>query len=226
MTRGIKFVLSKHLYLKDPQESKYGKRLLMHSIELMDQIGLESFTFKKLALEMQSVEASIYRYFENKHKLLIYLSCWYWEWMHYLIDINTLNITDPEEQLRLSIHQLLNASNQSNMTEYINENLLHKLLVVEGVKTFHHHDIDDKNDQGIFKSRTDLVQKIAQIVDGITSDFNYSRTLASTIVDMAVNQIYYSEHLPQLSSLENSDSKLIQLEEIINHLTFSCIKQA
>lgn len=225
MNRGIKFALSENLYLKDPQESNYGKRLLSHSIELMDDIGFEAFTFKKLAIEMKSVEASIYRYFENKHKLLTYLSCWYWEWVHYLIDIHTLNIEDPKSRLKQSINQLLNASRQSNMTAYINENLLHRLLVVEGVKTFHHHGVDDENDQGIFNSRRNLIKKIAQLIEAINPRFTYSRTLSSTLVDMAVNQIYYAEHFPRLTSLTNDEEKLIQLEEIMNHLTFSCIER-
>lgn len=224
MNRGIKFSFSDRLYIKDPQETKFGKRLLSHSVELMDQLGFEAFTFKKLAIDMKSAEASIYRYFENKHKLLVFLSCWYWEWVHYLIDIHTLNIKSPQEQLRLTIHQLLHASQQSNMTEYINENLLHKLLVVEGVKAFHHHDIDDENSQGVFKSRKNLVEKIAQIITEIDEQFTYARTLASTMVDMADNQIYYVEHFPKLSSLTNTDDKLTQLEIIINHLAFSSIK--
>lgn len=224
MHRGIKFDFSDQIYLKDPQETKFGKKLLKHAVELMAQLGFEAFTFKKLAVEMQSAEASIYRYFENKHKLLLFLSCWYWEWVHYLIDINTLNIIHPEQRLRLTVHQLLHASKQSNMTEYVNENLLHKLLVVEGVKAIHNHDVDDENNQGVFKSRKNLVDKICQIINEINPQFEYSRTLASTMVDMAHNQIYYAEHLPRLSSIDNNDQKLIQLESIINHLAFSSIK--
>jgi AcrR family transcriptional regulator len=223
MIKGIKFSFSNHLYVKDPQETKYGKRLLSHTVELMAQIGFEAFTFRKLAVEMKSAEASIYRYFENKHQLLVFLSCWYWEWVHYLIHIHTLNIKSPEEQLKLTIHQLLHASEQSNMTEYINENLLHKLLVVEGVKAIHHHDVDDKNSHGMFKSRKELVDKIAQILLEINSQFTYAITLATTMVDMADNQIYYVEHLPKLSSLKNTDDKLNQLERIMNHLAFSSI---
>lgn len=224
MIRGIKFSFSDRLYIKDPQDTKYGKRLLKHSVELMAQIGFEAFTFKKLAIEMKSAEASIYRYFENKHKLLLFLSCWYWEWVHYLIDINTHNIKNPEEQLKLTIHQLLNASIQSPITEYINENLLHKLLIVEGVKAVHNHDVDHENSYGVFKSRKNLIEKIAQIISEINPKFTYAITLSSTMVDMADNQIYYVEHLPRLSSLSNTEDKLFQLEEIINHLAFSSIK--
>lgn len=143
--------------------------------------------------------------------------------MHYLIDINTLNITSPVERLKLTIHQLLHASQQSNQTEYINENLLHKLLVIEGVKALHIHDVNDQNIHGVFKSRKDLTEKIAQIILELNPQFAYARTLAVTMADMADNQIYYVEHLPKLSSLQNTSDKLLQLEEVINHLAFSCI---
>lgn len=223
MRHGVKFILSKHLYIKDPQETKFGKRLLRHSVELMEQIGFEAFNFKKLAIQMKSAEASIYRYFENKHKLLLFLSCWYWEWVHYLIDVNTLNINNDEQRLKITVHQLLHASEQSNMTEYINENILHRLLVKEGVKAIHSQEVDEENEHGIFKSRKELVDKIGQILLAIKPDFMYPETLASTMIDMAENQIYYADHLPALSSVKNDPEKLNNLESIILNMAFSCL---
>lgn len=223
MTRGIQFTFSEHLYIKDPQHTDYGKKLLEHSVVLMADIGFEAFTFKKLAKTMKSAEASIYRYFENKHKLLIYLNCWYWEWVHYLIDLHTMNVDDPNKRLKIAIHELLNASNQSSMTAYINESLLHEIVVVEGVKAFHFHEVDEENDHGVFRSRKDLVEKIATYITAVNASFSYSNSLASTISDMAHNQIYYASHLPQLSSVTGSD-KLNQIEEMINQFAFAILK--
>jgi AcrR family transcriptional regulator len=69
----IKIKLSKKLYLRDPESSELGRNIVSNSVKLIDQLGFEAFTFKKLATEIHSTEASIYRYFENKHKFLIYL---------------------------------------------------------------------------------------------------------------------------------------------------------
>ncbi|MBC7747376.1 MAG: TetR family transcriptional regulator, partial [Methylotenera sp.] len=66
------------LYVKNPETSPLGKKIIEHSILLIDQIGFESFTFKKLGECIGSNESSIYRYFESKHKLMLYLSSWYW----------------------------------------------------------------------------------------------------------------------------------------------------
>ena len=95
MSFEIKMSLNKGLYLKEPQDSGLGRNIIKHSILLIDEIGFESFNFKKLAIRIKSTEASIYRYFENKHLLLLYLVSWYWEWVGYLININTMNIDDP-----------------------------------------------------------------------------------------------------------------------------------
>lgn len=69
------------LYLKDPDSSELGLEIVRHSIELIDDIGFESFTFKKLAARIGATAPSVYRYFESKHKLLLYLLAWYWNYM-------------------------------------------------------------------------------------------------------------------------------------------------
>ena len=69
MTIGIQITLNERLYLRDPQATDLGKKIIKHSILLIDEIGFEAFTFKKLASRMSSTEASVYRYFENKHML-------------------------------------------------------------------------------------------------------------------------------------------------------------
>ena len=76
----IKIQVNENLYNKDPETSELGKKIIENSIKLIHEIGVEAFTFKKLGKEIQSNESSIYRYFENKHKLLLYLTSWYWSW--------------------------------------------------------------------------------------------------------------------------------------------------
>lgn len=222
MIQEIKFVIADELYLKDPQETNFGRRLLKNAVEVMLDVGFEQFNFKRLAVQMKSAEASIYRYFENKHKLLMYLNCWYWEWVHYLIHIQTLNIKDAKERLRIAIHELLYATVESTITAYINENLLHKLVVIEGVKALHFNEVDKANNNGFFKSHKDLITKLTAIIDEINPSFNYSASLASTLTDMAHNQVYYAEHLPRLSSIRG-ENKLSQIEQMILQFAFAVL---
>ncbi|MFT8175893.1 TetR/AcrR family transcriptional regulator, partial [Salmonella enterica] len=73
------------LYVKNPESSELGRKIIQQSILLIDEIGFEAFTFKKLGERIGSNESSLYRYFENKHKLLLYLTSWYWGWMEYRV---------------------------------------------------------------------------------------------------------------------------------------------
>ena len=109
MNAQLRIDLNEKLYLRDPQATDLGRRLLRQSIGLIDEIGFEQFTFKKLAQRMESTEASLYRYFENKHKLLVYLVSWHWVSLRYRIRFHTHNVPDARERLRLILDILTQA---------------------------------------------------------------------------------------------------------------------
>ncbi|MGE3728421.1 MAG: TetR/AcrR family transcriptional regulator [Candidatus Sericytochromatia bacterium] len=62
------------LFRKNPESSRLGTKLIDVALEYLVEQGLERLTFRKLAEQMQSTEASIYRYFTNKYQLLSYLA--------------------------------------------------------------------------------------------------------------------------------------------------------
>ena len=47
--------VNKNVYLKSPESSVLGEKILMGSINLIDEIGFEEFTFKKLAKSISSI---------------------------------------------------------------------------------------------------------------------------------------------------------------------------
>jgi len=216
---GIRFRINPNLCLKDPQMSAYGQKLLSNSIILFDELGFERFTFKKLAVGIQSTEASIYRYFENKHKLLLWLTNWYWEWVNYLIDLNIRNIDDPKRQLKIVLHNIVQASTESPLTEYINENILHKVVIKEGAKAYHIRDVDDENELGFFSGYKQVVDKVASIVLRVSPQYPYPRMLASNLFEMANNQIYFAEHLPRLTDIRCDQDQYAELEKALNFIT-------
>ncbi|MEY2923138.1 MAG: hypothetical protein RL108_1764, partial [Bacteroidota bacterium] len=67
----ITISVNNKLYVKNPETSDLGKKIIEQSILLIDEIGFENFTFKKLGEKINSNESSIYRYFESKHKLML-----------------------------------------------------------------------------------------------------------------------------------------------------------
>ena len=222
MALKLQFTLPEKLYVKDPQTTSYGKRLLRHAIELMDDLGFEAFTFKKLAERMDSSEVSVYRYFRNKHLLLIYINCWYWEWVSYLIDIRTLNLMDPSEQLKRAIHCIIYASREAELNDYINEKSLQHVIMKEGLKTYHVAEVDDENKDGFFIPFKVLIEKMAGMVTAINPAFPYPRSLCSTLFEMVNNQLYYAHHLGRLTDIKQSD-QLKELEIMLNHFAFGTI---
>lgn len=96
----VQIKMNASLYLRDPEQSELGKNIIKFSIELIHKQGFEAFTFKKLAEAIGTTEAGVYRYFENKHKLLVYIISWYWGWLEFQIGYQTKNVTNPVSKLK------------------------------------------------------------------------------------------------------------------------------
>ena len=95
------FKVNDKIFLRDPESSEVGKQIVKKAIDLIYELGFEQFTFKKLATEINSTEATVYRYFENKHRLLLYILNWYWSYMEYLVVFRLQNIHNKKEKLKL-----------------------------------------------------------------------------------------------------------------------------
>lgn len=217
----VQLEINPNLFLKDPQQTKLGRQIIHHSVYLIEEIGLEQFTFKKLAEIIPSAEASIYRYFENKHHLFVYLLNWYWEWMIARIDLNTLNIDDPSHRLKVALGIIVDTANKNMTIEFVDEDVLHKIVVREGAKAYHHKLVDEDNSDGFFLAYKRLCNKIADTISDIKPDFQYPRALASTLVETANNNLYYARHLPRLTDLKCEDDKCLN-EQVKKMLEFFC----
>lgn len=217
---GVMFIVTESsipagLYLKNPLQSNLGKKIISHSIILLDEIGFESFTFKKLAKAMGSNETSLYRYFENKHMLLLFLVVWYWNWVSYLIDYNTKNIDNPGHKLDLIIDNIVDATKENPSVEFVNEKILHRIMITESSKAYHTKNIDDENKDGFYSSYKSLIQKIADVILEIDSSFPYPHSFASNLFEMANNEIYFAEHLPRLTDITVEDENYDQVGTLL-----------
>jgi len=216
--------INPNLSLRDPQKTALGRKIIKYSILLINEIGLENFTFKKVAERIQSTEASIYRYFENKHLLFIYLLNWYWEWIKFRIDINVLNITDPVIKLKKAIRVLVDASKRNTNTEFVDEDILHQIVVSEGTKGYHTISIDEENREGFFVAYKSLCEKIMDILLEINPEFPYPRSVASTLVETANNNIYFASHLPRLTDIKaNEGDVLDNVGDLVEYMALKLI---
>ena len=209
----IQIQLNENLYLRDPQQTKLGRRIIEFGIILIEQLGFEKFTFKKLAERIESTEASVYRYFENKHKFLLYLISW--EWMKFQIDYNTMNIEDAARRLQIIISILVESSRTNPAVEYVDENILHRIVVAESVKAYHTKEVDMENRDGLFLNYKMLCGAISDTIIEVCSDYPYPRTLASTLIEMANSHIYFAEHIPSLTEIRTDNADLSAVKAML-----------
>ena len=136
LMKSLKIGVNEKLYIKDPESSTLGKNIVQHSILLIDEIGFDHFTFKKLGEKINSNESSIYRYFENKHKLLLYLATWYWGWMEYRMVFATNGISDPVKKLEKAVEILTKSIEEDTSVTHVNEVVLSRLIINEYSKSY------------------------------------------------------------------------------------------
>ncbi len=195
----IHIEVNPELYLKDPESSELGRRIITGSIEMINRMGFEVFTFKKLGERIGSPESSIYRYFENKHTLLLYLINWYWSWMEYRLVFATANIESPEQRLREAVKILTRPVEGNSNLSPVDNVLLDEIIIRESIKAYHTKEVDEENRKGYFKSYMRIVQRVSDMITEINPQFEYPHMLTSTIIEGAHHQRYFAEHLPTLT---------------------------
>lgn len=213
----LRIRMNEKIYLRNPEESALGKNIVRNGLLLINKIGFEEFTFKKLAKEINTTEASIYRYFENKHRLLLYIINWYWSILEYKVVYNLHNITNPEVKLK-RIVELLAIPEEDNTNDFISEREAYKLVMWEGSKTYLTRNVASDNNDKLFKPYKDICGRFSAIISEYNPDYKYPYSLASTILEMSHMQKFFMSNLPSLTDFgnEKNDKKLIDfLEQLL-----------
>jgi AcrR family transcriptional regulator len=195
----IKIQVNDKLYVKDPETSALGKKIIQESIILIDNIGFDNFTFKKLGEKIGSNESSIYRYFENKHRLLVYLSSWYWSWMEYRLVFSTSNQSDSWEKLKKAISIVTEKVEDDQKTLHINESILNKIIIAEFTKTFHTKEVDKEIIEGYYTIYIRVINRITAIIKEVQPEYLYAKSLASSVVEGALHQHFLKDHMQSIT---------------------------
>lgn len=214
--------LNDRLFLKNPQSTELGKKIIRESITLMADIGYEQFTFKKLAAEIQTTEATIYRYFVNKHKLLIYLVSWYWNYLEFQMIVQLSNLTDPADKIRKVIDILVWEDNLEIDFGAFDHKALYYITIAEGNKTFLSKDVDENNKDMLYKPFKDLAGRIAGVFSEYNPSYKYPNTLASSVIDLSHLQHYFMHHLPRLSDFAKK-KRPKDIEAFLEDLVFKTL---
>ncbi len=217
----IKIEVNRKTYVKDPESSVLGKKIVENSILMIHEMGFESFTFKKLGVKIGSNESSIYRYFENKHKLLLYLTSWYWGWLEYQFVFGTNNISDVNEQLKKGIEIITKPVVLDTSFHHINEVLLNDIIINEYSKSYLTKEVDVENKEGYFEIYKRMVSRISEMIIRINESYPYPASLASTLLEGTLHQYFLTQHFP---SLTNCNQK-VSPTEYFTHLVFNSINK-
>jgi AcrR family transcriptional regulator len=199
----VKISVPDKVYLKDPETSDLGKRIIENSILLIDELGFDSFTFKKLGIRIASNESSIYRYFESKHKLLLYLSSWYWAWLEYQLVIETFSLSNSKEKLKKAVAIVTNTDAFDRDFSHINEVVLYKIIVNESSKSFLTKEVDSENKEGYFEIYKRLITRLSDMMLAINPNYEFALSLASTVLEGGLQQHFLKSHFPSITSCKN-----------------------
>jgi len=221
----LQIKMNEALFLRNPESSELGKNILKHSVQLIYKAGFEAFTFKKLAEDIGTTEAGIYRYFENKHKLLVYLTAWYWGWLEFQISFHTNNIKDSTVKLKRVIRLLATAVEDDEESSFINESLLHQIIIAEGSKAYLTKQVGEDNKQQFFKPYKDLCAVIGNIISECSPKYKYPKSLASTIIEMAHFQNFFMVNLPSLTDFGKTKEQS-EIISFLNDLVFTSLKKS
>lgn len=196
----LKIQINDKIYVKDPETSSLGRKIIQESILLIYEVGFENFTFKKLGERIGSNESSIYRYFESKHKLLVYLSSWYWSWIEYRMVFETNNIENASEKLNKAITVVTQKVEDDSETDHINEAILNKIIIAEFAKTLMTKEIDSENKEGFFLIYKRVINRLVSMIEVVNPNYSYSKCLASSIVEGALHQHFLQNHLKTITN--------------------------
>ncbi len=216
----FKISVPDQIYTKDPESSDLGKRIIQHSILLIDKLGFDTFTFRKLGVEINSNESSIYRYFENKHKLLVYLSSWYWAWIEYQMVMETYGIADPREKLRKAIEIVTRTVKEDSDFSHVDEVKLNKIMINENSKSFLTKEVDKENKEGYFVVYKRLITRLNEMILTVSPSYCYALSLASLITEGALHQHFLTDHFQSITDCKKGTSP----SEFIANLVFSALR--
>jgi len=198
----VSFKVNEAIYLKDPETSELGKQIVKFAIDLIHELGFENFTFKKLAFEAKTTEATIYRYFENKHRLLLYIINWYWSYIEFLIEFNLQNVPDPKLKLKAIIQLLSHELPPSSGGVEYNKKYLNQIVISESSKVFLVKEVNEINKSEVFKPYKDLCANIASVILQYNADYKFPKSLSSTLIETSHSQQFFIKHLPRLTDIE------------------------
>jgi len=211
----LKMEVHQNLYLKDPFSSELGISIVKEGAEMIRKLGMEQFTFKKLAHKTGVTEAAVYRYFENKHMILLYFMAWYWAWMEVNYVYLTANLSDQKKCLEVAIKLMIEGpSFESNI--HISPLDLRSIVVNESLKGYLTKMVDAEHENGFFAQIYKFGERISDLISAINPEYEFPKALSYTVLEASLLHSFNAKHLPNMSEQSlDSTTRLQFFSELV-----------
>ena len=153
---------------------------------------------------------------------ILYLASWYWGWKEYKLAFQTAEIIDPKDKLKKALEILSGTSNRDDNFNHINEILLHRIIINEYSKSYLTKNVDTDNDEGYFKVYKRLVLRLKDMLVSINPKYEFSLSLASTVLEGILHQQFLKDHFPTITNCGNDLSS----HDFFTDLIFKCLKKS
>jgi AcrR family transcriptional regulator len=206
----VSIKIDESLFNKEPTSSDIGLSIIRKSVDLLHSEGLESFTFKKLALTLGSTESTIYRYFINKHQLMMYLASWYWSLLEWKVVFATANMELPSAMMDKALKVLANPVDESSM-EFFDEKKLRDIVISYGFNSVEIKNLKKKDRIGYFLAYSNLSSRFEEIIILHNKNFKNPKAMATTLIETSNFQLLLKLRLPELTDEHASETTLYNL---------------
>lgn len=189
----VELSLPEGVFVRDPQNSELGKMLIYKAAKMIGETGIEAFTLLKLAKNTGCTEATVYRYFTGKHQLLYYLMNLYWGYVLFGIEYHIKGEKSDNKRLNRAIDVLLNP-NIDNFSSPGTGELLRAVAISEGIRIHLRPEVSEEIKEGKLKYYLELVELFENLIHKANPGYSYSKSLAGTLIDASLQQIFYQLH--------------------------------
>ena len=149
------------------------------------------------------------------HKLLIYLTSWYWAWIEYLLVFTTNGIANPLEKLKKGLEVVAQENVLDFGFSHINEVLLHKIIISESSKSYLTKEVDAENKDGYFMIYKRLVKRISEMISEVDPSYVFPQSLASTAVESVLHQQFLKQHFLSITNCNDQVSPLQFVTDLV-----------
>jgi hypothetical protein len=143
--------------------------------------------------------------------------------MKYKIDYSLPGKKKTELKLKHILKTLVTFQNTNQEVQLLDEEMLSKVIIEEGVKSFLTKNIIVENKHKLFKPYKDICSLISDLIKEYNPRFKFSHSLATTIIEISHSHQFHAHYLPSLTDIKYGDRK--KLIDFLNHLLFSSLKK-